>query len=108
MEVRKDNGLRVYRHLGQRRLGSRRYSATDRVFERKVSGVPMTPRDASNDAIKLGSICSRGYDGTRHEGEESEATRAVAAKTGLHYKDSLKAWGGTWIWELQTLPEDLG
>ena len=67
----------------------------------------MTPRGASDDAIKLGSRCSRGYDGTRHEGVESEATRAVAAETGPHYKDSLKAWGGTWMWEMQSLPEDL-
>ena len=37
VEVRTEDGLRVYRHLGQRRLGSRRYSATDGVSERKTS-----------------------------------------------------------------------
>ena len=68
----------------------------------------MTPWGASDNAIELCSRCSRGYNGTRHEGVESEATRAVAAEAGPHYRDSLKAWGGTWMWDLQSLPEDLG
>ena len=55
----------------------------------------------------MGSRCSRGYNAASHDGVESKATRAVTAKAAPHYKDSLKAWGGTWMWEMQSLPKNL-
>ena len=81
--------------------------ATDGVLERKASGVPMTPRGAGEGTIELGSRCSKGYDRARHEGVDSEARMATMAGGSPHYKDSLKAWGGAWMWDLRSLPEDL-
>ena len=67
----------------------------------------MTTPTTSTDTIEFGSRCSRGYNSARHKGVESKATKMVTAKEALHYKDSLKAWGGTWMWEMQSLSEDL-